>query len=134
MKNDILKLKCIDMSIDGEGICKDNGLVVFVKGMILDEVANVKIIAHKKNMAYGIIDEMLEPSSHRINSICKIAYKCGGCDYRYIDYNYQLVLKKKVLEATFKNMGLKVTVNDVEACDDPYFYRTKVQVPVKDHL
>ena len=94
MKNQIIKLTCIDMSVDGQGICKHEGLVIFVKGMILHETAKVKIISHKKNLAYGIIDELLEPSPYRIKSNCPVSYKCGGCDYRYIDYDYQLYLKK----------------------------------------
>ena len=133
MKNEILELKCIDMSVDGQGICKADGLVVFVKGMILDEIAKVKIIADKKNMAFGIIDEMIKPSPYRIESICPISYKCGGCDYRYIDYDYQLVLKKKQLVQTFNNFNLDVEIDDVIKCDEPMYYRNKTQVPVKDH-
>ena len=133
MKNDILELKCVDMSVDGQGICKSNGLVIFVKGMIIDEVAKVKIISEKKNMAFGIIDEMIKPSIHRIDSICPISYKCGGCDYRYIDYDYQLELKKKQLIQTFKNFNLNLEIEDVVRCDDPMYYRNKTQVPVKDH-
>lgn len=133
MKNEIIELKCIDMSVDGQGICKKDGLVIFVKGMILDEVAKVKIIANKKNMAFGIIDEMITPSPYRIKSICPISYKCGGCDYRYIDYDYQLVLKNKQLIQTFNNFSLDVEVDDVIRCDDPMYYRNKTQVPVKDH-
>ena len=129
MKNDILELKCIDMSVDGQGICKNNGLVVFVKGMIIDEVAKVKIIAEKKNMAFGIIDELIKPSVHRITPDCPIAYKCGGCDYRYINYDFQLKLKKDVLINTLKDFK----VNDIIKDDNPYYYRNKVQIPVKDH-
>lgn len=133
MKNEIIELKCIDMSVDGQGICKDNGLVYFVKGMILDEVAKVKVIAHKKNMSFGIIDELIKPSPYRIKSICPISYKCGGCDYRYIDYDYQLVLKKRQLSQTFVNFHLDVRLNDVVKCDDPMYYRNKTQVPIAEH-
>lgn len=132
MKNDILELKCIDMSIDGQGICKKDGFVIFVKGMILDEVAKVKIIAGKKNMAFGIIDELISPSPYRIKSLCPVSYKCGGCDYRYIDYNYQLLLKKRLLEQTFKNFKLDVAIDDVVASDDPLYYRNKTQIPVNE--
>lgn len=132
MKNDILELKCIDMSIDGQGICKKDGFVIFVKGMILDEVAKVKIIAEKKNMAFGIIDELISPSPYRIKSLCPVSYKCGGCDYRYIDYNYQLLLKKRSLEQTFKNFKLDVAIDDVVASDDPLYYRNKSQIPVNE--
>ncbi|MBR0461091.1 MAG: 23S rRNA (uracil(1939)-C(5))-methyltransferase RlmD [Erysipelotrichaceae bacterium] len=133
MKNDILELECIDITVDGQGVCRKDGLVVFVKEMIPGEKGLVKIIAEKKNCAYGIIDELTLSSPYRIKPDCPIAYKCGGCDYRYIAYDHQLVLKKRVLEATFRNMGLDVHVNDIIKCDDPYHYRNKVQVPVRDH-
>jgi len=128
MKNDIVRCKCVDMSVDGQGIAKANDLVIFVKGMILDEEANVKIISEKKNMAFGIIDSFIKKSKYRIDSDCPISYKCGGCDYRHIDYNYQLVLKKNVLNNTFKDFN----VLDIIPDNNPYYYRNKVQIPVKD--
>ena len=129
MKNEIVKAKCIDMSVDGQGIAKADDLVIFVKGMIVDEEAYVKIIAEKKNYAFGIIDKLIKESPYRIKSECPIAYKCGGCDYRHIDYNYQLKLKKDVLINTFRNY----IVMDIIPDDNPYYYRNKVQIPVKDH-
>ncbi len=133
MKNDIIRLECIDITVDGQGVCKKDGLVVFVKEMIPGEVADVKIIADKKNMAYGIIDRLIVKSKHRICPDCPISYKCGGCDFRYIDYPYQLELKKKILESTFKNAKVDIKVNDILACDNHIGYRNKVQVPVRDH-
>ena len=97
--------------------------------MILDEEADVKIIADKKNLAFAIIDKMIKPSKYRIESKCPISYKCGGCDYRYIDYHYQLKLKKDVLVNTFKQGYI---INDIIEDDDPYYYRNKVQIPVRE--
>ena len=117
------------MSVDGQGIAKANDLVIFVKGMIVGEEADVKIIAEKKNYAFGIIDKLIIESPYRIKSDCPISYKCGGCDYRYIDYDFQLKLKKDVLVNTLKDFK----VNDIIKDDNPYYYRNKVQIPVKDH-
>ena len=133
MKNDLLELECVDLTFDGQGVCKKDGLVVFVKEMIPGERALVKIIADKKNMAYGIIDRLIVSSKFRIKPDCPISYKCGGCDFRYIDYFFQLELKKKILESTFKNARVDIRVNDIVPCDNPLAYRNKVQVPVKDH-
>lgn len=130
MKNIIIETKCIDMSIDGQGICKHEGLVIFVKSMIKGEVAKVKIIAKKKNLAYGIIDELITPSPYRRCLDCKVAYKCGGCDLRHIDYEYGLSLKKDILVNTFREVDTKVV--DIVKCDDTSRYRNKVQVPVKE--
>ena len=65
--------------------------------------SDVKIIKEKKNYAIGIIDKLIEPSIYRKPLDCKVAYKCGGCDFRYIDYDYQLILKKQLLDNIFKN-------------------------------
>ena len=117
------------MSVDGQGIAKANDLVIFVKGMIVGEEADVKIIAEKKNYAFGIIDKLIIESPYRIKTDCPISYKCGGCDYRYIDYDFQLKLKKDVLVNTLKDFK----VNDIIKDDNPFYYRNKVQIPVKDH-
>ena len=117
------------MSVEGLGIARADKLVIFVKGMIKGEEADVKIIAEKKNYSIGIIDKLIKESSYRIKSACPIAYKCGGCDYRHIDYSYQLQLKKEVLINTFP----EYKVNDILPCEDPFYYRNKVQIPVADH-
>ena len=117
------------MSVEGLGIARADKLVIFVKGMIKGEEADVKIIAEKKNYSIGIIDKLIKQSPYRIKSACPIAYKCGGCDYRHIDYSYQLQLKKEVLINTFP----EYKVNDILPCEDPFYYRNKVQIPVADH-
>ena len=128
MKNDIVRAKCIDISVDGFGIAKYNGLVIFVKGMIPGELADIKIISEKKNYSIGIIDKLIEKSKYRIESECPISYKCGGCDFRYIDYEHQLELKHDLLLNTFKDYK----VSSIIADDDPIYYRNKVQVPIRD--
>lgn len=129
MKNDIIRCRCIDMSVEGLGIARAGNLVIFVKGMIKGEEADVRIIAEKKNYSIGIIEKMIVPSPNRLQSDCPIAYKCGGCDYRHIQYDYQLKLKKEVLENTLIGYEIK----DIVAADDPFYYRNKVQIPYRDH-
>ncbi len=134
MKNDIVDLKCIDITNEGQGVCKKDGLVVFVKEMLPDEEGQIKIIKEKKNLAYGIIDNLKVKSKYRIMPKCPISSKCGGCDFGYVDYGYQLQLKKNILESTFKNMNLDLKIKDVIAADNPNNYRNKVQIPVNNHL
>ena len=128
MKNEIVRCKCVDMSVDGHGIARADDLVIFVKGMIKGEEADVKIISEKRNYSFGIIDKLIKPSPYRIESDCPIAYKCGGCDYRHIDYDFQLELKKEVLINTLKGF----TVLDIIKDDHPDHYRNKVQIPVRE--
>ena len=129
MKNEIIRCECVDMSVDGQGIARAGELVVFVKGLIKGEIADVKITAEKKNYSFGIIDRLIKESPFRRKSECPIAYKCGGCDYRHINYDYQLELKKDVLISTLRDRD----VADIIPADDPFYYRNKVQIPVRDH-
>lgn len=133
MKNEIVDLKCIDITNEGQGVCKKDGLVVFVKEMLPNEEGQIKIIKEKKNLAYGIIDNLTVKSNNRIIPKCPISSKCGGCDFGYVNYDYQLQLKKKILESTFRNMNLNLNIKDVIGADNPYKYRNKVQIPVNNH-
>ena len=130
MKNEIIKVTCIDISLEAFGIAKYNDLVIFVKGLLPNEEALVKIIKMKKNYAIGIIEKLLNKNDRRIESICPIAYKCGGCDFRHANYNYQLEIKKQFLEKEFKDLDIKI--NDVLRSDNELYYRNKVQIPVRD--
>jgi len=129
MKNDIIRCECVDMSVDGLGIAKHDGLVIFVKKMIPGEIADVKIILEKKNYSIGIIDKLIKVSDNRRDYDCPVAYKCGGCDFRHISYEYQLQLKENLLKNTLADF--KIT-NIIKA-DNPYHYRNKVQMPFRNN-
>lgn len=132
MKNDVLELECSDLTIEGLGICKRDGRVYFVKGLLPGERAMVKVVKDAGRVVYGIVTELLTESEHRVVPDCAIAYKCGGCDLRHVDYDYQLVLKKKLLMNTFARMGIVAEIGDIIGDDEPLYYRNKVQVPIRD--
>ncbi|MBR3151924.1 MAG: 23S rRNA (uracil(1939)-C(5))-methyltransferase RlmD [Erysipelotrichaceae bacterium] len=134
MKNDLVTCSCRDYTIDGYGIAEYEGLVLFVKGLLLNEKAIVKIISHKKNLAYAIIDRILEPSPYRTKTPCPVAYKCGSCDLQHMNYEGQLLFKKRLEENTFRQAHLNVEIADVTGAEVPWRYRDKIQIPVRDHL
>ncbi|MBR2802452.1 MAG: 23S rRNA (uracil(1939)-C(5))-methyltransferase RlmD [Erysipelotrichaceae bacterium] len=133
MKNEIVRCICTDMTVEGHGIARnEGGLVLFVKGLLTGEEADVKIISHKKNVAYAIIDRLITPSPYRCESACPVAYKCGGCDLRHMSYEGQLQYKKKTVENTLHSAGLSLKVRDVIGADLLDRYRDKAQVPFHD--
>ena len=135
MKDIIREVKCIDMTNEGYGIAKDDGYILFVKGTIIDEVAKVKVISKKKNYGYAIIDEIIEASPYRITPKCPVANKCGSCDLQHMNYKGQLEFKKKSVINVFESIAhMNVNVKDTLGADDIYYYRDKVQIPIKDHM
>ena len=79
---------------DGEGVGRIGGAVVFVPHAILGERLKIRIVNVGKTAAHGEILEILEPSPHRIRPDCKLFGVCGGCDFRHMDYEAELSLKR----------------------------------------
>ncbi|KMT21055.1 23S rRNA (uracil(1939)-C(5))-methyltransferase RlmD [Clostridium cylindrosporum] len=120
------------MGADGEGVGKIEGFTVFVKGAIIGETVNVKIIKLTKNYAVGKIEEVVTPSEARIEPKCSIYKYCGGCNMQHISYEKQLEIKRQKVEDALKRIGKieDVHVNETLGMDNPYRYRNKVILPV----
>ena len=79
-----------DITKDGQGIGHADGLAVFVKDTAPQERIRCRIIKEKKNLAYGRLEEILEPSPFRVERFCPKARSCGGCTLQHISYKKQL--------------------------------------------
>ncbi len=130
-KNDELILKITDVTIDGSGIGKYDGMAVFVPLTAVGDTARVKILKVKKTYAYGKALEITEPSPDRIIPDCEAFNKCGGCVFRHINYNAELELKSnKVYEAVKRLGGIDQKPQEILSLSDNMRYRNKAQYPV----
>ncbi len=130
-KNEILTLTAHGYTSEGEGVCRADGFVVFVPGMLKDETARVQLLKVKKTYAYGKITELLKASPERKTSDCASYPQCGGCRLRHMSYDEELRFKKQlVTDAVERIGGLEVSVFDVTPSPDQTHYRNKAQLPV----
>lgn len=130
-KNDIITLEITDMSSDGSGIGHFDSLAVFVPMTAVGDILRVKIVKVKKNIAYGIVDEIITPSKDRCENACPVFRKCGGCVYRHISYDSECRIKqKKVYDAIKRIGGIDMPPQPIvpAVCDNRY--RNKAQFPV----
>ncbi len=115
----------------GFGIAKYEGLVVFVENSCPGDKLKVKITRLNKNWANAKIIEIIQASMHRIEPLCALQKICGGCQLQFIDYNYQLQLKKEIVEDAIKNIAnLDIEIKDVVQSPEIYKYRHKIQYPI----
>ncbi len=133
-KNDIIRLEITDMTSDGSGVGKTDEGVVFVPDTAIGDVCDVKILKVKKNLSYGKIENIMKPSKDRVDPVCKVSTRCGGCVYRHMSYEAELKVKhKKVFDAVTrigKVDGEKVK-NIIGAFGTQTDrYRNKAQIPV----
>lgn len=115
----------------GFGIAKHEGLVIFVENACPGDKLKIKITKLNKNWANAKIIEIIEGSMHRIEPFCAMQNICGGCQLQFIDYSYQLQLKKEIIEDAIKNIGgINVEVREPIASPEILHYRHKVQYPI----
>lgn len=130
VKNQIIIGECVDYTYDGLGVVKFDAFCVFVKDMIKGETGKIVITLVKKNYAYGHLVELIKPSKHRVQPVCKVSKQCGGCQLQHMSYNQQLEFKKQQVENQIRQIGkIDTTVNDVLGMQMPLEYRNKVQLP-----
>ncbi len=131
-KNEIYTAQITDYTTEGSGICKINGIAVFVPSTAVGDVISVKIVKTAKNYAFGIVDKIIAPSEYRIEPNCGIFKKCGGCTFRHINYTAELEFKqRRVIDAVTRIGGVDGNIVSgiigAENCD---FYRNKAQLPI----
>lgn len=115
----------------GFGIAKHEGLVIFVENSCPGDKLKIKITKLTKSYANGQIVEIIEGSKHRVEPFCPMQKVCGGCQLQFVDYDYQLKLKKQIVEDAIKGIGnIDVEVRDTIASPQVKNYRHKVQYPI----
>lgn len=130
-KNKEYVTNIIDMTHDGAGVARIEGMAVFIDGAIKGETVKVKIVKVTKNLAYGKLQEIIEASGSRRPVTCENFKKCGGCNLLHMSYPSTLEFKRKVVKDCFLRIGHKdVDVLPTIGMEEPYFYRNKVQFPV----
>ncbi len=128
----LYKLTIEDMSTEGQGIGRINGLAVFVDGAVVGDVIEAELTKLKKNYAFGRLAEVLEPSPYRTEPICARFADCGGCSLQAMSYEGQLKWKKKMVEDKLTRIGgiESPVVHDTIGMAKPWRYRNKAQFPV----
>ncbi|SMC23341.1 23S rRNA (uracil1939-C5)-methyltransferase [Clostridium acidisoli DSM 12555] len=136
-KNEVYTINIEALGYEGEGIGKIDDFTIFVKGAIDGETVEAKIIKVNKNFAFGKLTNIIKKSPDRVEPICEIYNKCGGCSLQHLSYGKQLQFKKKRVEDCLERIGkLKVNdengikINETIGMETPYRYRNKVQLPV----
>lgn len=136
-KNDLIRLEITDLTEEGQGVGKKDGLVFFVKDSVMGDKVEARILKVKKNYAYAKVEKLLEASPHRIAPLCPVAGKCGGCQLQHLSYEKELSWKEdRIAQSLIRIAGL--SPEEVERKKERILggvlsrYRNKAQYPVQN--
>ncbi|MBF0786904.1 MULTISPECIES: 23S rRNA (uracil(1939)-C(5))-methyltransferase RlmD [unclassified Streptococcus] len=132
-KNDIVEVEIVDMSHEGLGIAKVDGLVFFVENALPGEVVQMRVLKVNKKIGYGKVEERLTTSPDRNEAIDATYLRTGIADLGHLHYEAQLAFKtKQVKDSLRKIAGIKdIEVPLTCGMEQPFAYRNKSQVPVR---
>ena len=136
-KNDLITLEITDLTEEGQGVGKKDGLVFFVKDSVMGDLVEARILKVKKNYAYAKVEKLLEASPYRITPLCPVAGKCGGCQLQHLSYEKELAWKEdRIAQSLIRIAGL--SQEEVERKKEGILggvlsrYRNKAQYPVQN--
>ena len=99
-------LQVLDMNSEGIGICKDNGMVIFVPETVTGDTIEAEILSMEKNYAKAACKRILEPSAFRREPECPWYRTCGGCTLGHITREKELNIKENTVRQAFRRMHL----------------------------
>lgn len=130
-KNMIFDVNIDSINSSGFGVCRIDGLVVFVANAVAGDEVTIKIIKAKKNYAVARVEKFIKKSPIRIDSDCEVFKRCGGCAYRNISYEYECEIKKNMVKDAFERIGeINLELEEYIPAESRLRYRNKAQYPV----
>ena len=136
-KNDLVVLEITDLTEEGQGVGKCDGLVFFVKGTVMGDLVEARILKVKKNYAYAKVEKLLKASPYRVTPLCPVAGKCGGCQLQHLSYEKELAWKEdRIAQSLIRIAG--IPEEEVRKRGEGILggetvrYRNKAQYPVQN--
>ncbi len=131
-----ITLTITDLADNGSGVGRYTDFVVFVPNTVPGDQLLVQIDRMKRSWAQGKLLEIISPSPHRVRPHCIVADKCGGCQWQFAAYSYQLQGKQNQVYQALVRLGkfpapeISSRIQPILGASQAFRYRNKVTYPI----
>ena len=129
----VVSLEIESIAAGGDGVARNDGLVVFVPRTAPGELVTARI-SGKGTFARGSLRTVARPSDERIQPSCPhyTRDRCGGCQIQHMSYSSQLRAKHRIVRDAMERIGKRhVQVEEVRESPSEWRYRTKLTLSMK---
>lgn len=132
-KNDLLEVEIVDLTHEGQGVAKVDGLVFFVDNALPGEVVEMRVLKLRKNIGYGKVERFIQTSPDRNEDVDAAYLRTGIADLGHLAYPAQLAFKRQqVINSLKKTAGItEIEVAETLGMAQPLAYRNKAAIPVR---
>ncbi len=108
--------------------------IILIRGAIPGELVEVSVDEEKKDYYLASVENIIEPSEHRIQPKYASFEACGGCQFQYISYGEQVEIKQQVLADALRRIGNVIVALDtpITGEDAIWNYRFRGQFKVEN--
>ncbi|MBN1573411.1 MAG: 23S rRNA (uracil(1939)-C(5))-methyltransferase RlmD [Deltaproteobacteria bacterium] len=123
------------LAYGGNGVARHKGKVLFIPYTAPGDVVFFELTSERKNFSFARALEILTPSEERVNPVCPLFTRCGGCQWQHVGYERQLLEKKSIVRESLLRIagvaGVDFTVDNIVKSPGEYGYRARVDLNFK---
>ena len=108
------------------------GKAVFLPFVLEGEKIRAELIEEKPGFSRAKVENILQPSTQRIEPRCPYFQRCGGCHYQHARYEHQLEIKAAILEENLRRIAkLELERELIVHPSPPWNYRNRTRLKVR---
>lgn len=89
----------------GHCLARRDGRVIFVRHGLPGESVRAAVVSVSSKAAFADVVEVHRASPDRVEPICPLVGRCGGCDLQHAERSAALVLKAGIIADTLRRQG-----------------------------
>lgn len=129
----MISLEIESIAAGGDGVGRNNGLVVFVPRTAPGELVTARI-SGKGSFARGSLRTIARESDQRIDPPCAhyTRDRCGGCQIQHLNYPAQLRAKQRIIRDAIARIGKReIQLPEIQASENEWRYRIKLTLALQ---
>lgn len=111
----------------GMGLAHADGKTVFVALAAPGDRVRVRVDREQGNVLFASIEEIITPSSVRIEPPCPYFGRCGGCDFQQLTYEAQLAAKAEMIRDCLHRIARLEHLPEIVVTPSPNDWRYRMR-------